>query len=516
VMGFAMSGLLALTVLLAQRSLRSARDAERARIASALDRSTDGIWEWDLLTGASVVSAGVWRYLGYHAENVPRLRAAWMAIVHPADAPRLQQAIDAHLAGVTPSVEAEYRVQGAHGKWHMIVDRGRAVDHLPTGQPARLLGITADVTEARTAQQARAAAEQRFREIFDSGFQFQFLLDRGGIVLEVNQHALDVAGAAADGVRGRPAWEILWWAGNTEAQERFRLATSAALGGAIQRYEDEVRASDGAAMHLEIAVKPFLDERGAPTQLLVEARDLTARRRAEATLREVDTLTTMGRVAARVAHEINNPLAGIQSSFLLIKGAIPPTHPHFSYVGAIEREIGRIAAVTRQLYETYRPEQDASGSTAVGTVVGDAVAFLEQVNRASGVRVEVDLSRCPSVIALPSAMLRQIAYNLVQNAIEASPAGETVRVSTVAENGHFELRVRDKGAGVPPEVRERIFEPFFSTKGAGVTTGGMGLGLALVHRTVTAAGGKITIIDAEGGGCEFVVTLPLNPISHGV
>jgi signal transduction histidine kinase len=216
-------------------------------------------------------------------------------------------------------------------------------------------------------------------------------------------------------------------------------------------------------------------------------------------------------VAAHVAHEINNPLAGIQNSFLLIKGAIPASHPHFSYVGAIEREIARIAAVTRQLYETYRPEQEGGEGAAVATVIGDATAFLEQVNRAAGVRIRTELNGGPGVIPYPSALLRQIAYNLVQNAIEASPEGGEVVVRTRAEDGFFEVRVSDSGGGVPPESRERIFEPFYSTKSGRLRTGGMGLGLALVRRTVIASGGMIRVGDAEGGGAEFVVTLPLDP-----
>ena len=224
----------------------------------------------------------------------------------------------------------------------------------------------------------------------------------------------------------------------------------------------------------------------------------------------------MGRVAARVAHEINNPLAGIQNSFLLIKGAVPTTHPHFAYVGAIEREIARIAAVTRQLYETYRPEQDASGDTSLRTVLGDAIAFLEQVNRSARVKVEAEYHNIPTVIPLPASMLRQIAYNLIQNSIEVCPPGSTVHVRAAIDDGNLQILVQDCGPGVPVELRERIFEPFFSTKDKRMRTSGMGLGLALVRRTVTAAGGTITVESPESGGSEFVVRVPLRTLDYGV
>jgi PAS domain S-box-containing protein len=510
-MGLVVSALVPLSVLLAQRALRSARDVERSRISSALERTTDGIWEWDLTTGSSVHSPGIWRYLGYDPESVPPIRDAWLALVHPDDQPRLAREIEDHLNGVRPSFDAEYRVLARDGTWHAIVDRGRVVDRTSGGHPARMVGIKADVTVARSAQQARESAEQRFREIFDSGFQYQLLLDRASAVVEINAHALDETHVNAEDVRGRLVWNTFWWARNPAAQDRLRAATSAALRGLTRRYEEEFPAEDGVRVWLEIAVKPLTGDASTPTQILLEARDITARRRVDSTLREVEALTTMGRVAAHVAHEINNPLAGIQNSFLLIKGAIPASHPHFSYVGAIEREIARIAAVTRQLYETYRPEQEGGEGAAVATVIGDATAFLEQVNRAAGVRIRTELNGGPGVIPYPSALLRQIAYNLVQNAIEASPEGGEVVVRTRAEDGFFEVRVSDSGGGVPPESRERIFEPFYSTKSGRLRTGGMGLGLALVRRTVIASGGMIRVGDAEGGGAEFVVTLPLDP-----
>jgi len=119
-----------------------------------------------------------------------------------------------HLTGVRPSFDAEYRVLARDGRWHTIVDRGRVVDRTPDGRPVRMVGIKADVTVARSVEQARQAAEQRFREIFDSGFQYQLLLDHAGAVIEVNQHALNQYAVDRGQVRGRLVWDTLWWADN--------------------------------------------------------------------------------------------------------------------------------------------------------------------------------------------------------------------------------------------------------------------------------------------------------------
>ncbi len=514
-MGTLLSLLLMLTTLLGQGARRLARSREKARLASVLERATDGIWEWDLTTSAADHSSGIWHNLGYEGIGARSSRDDWMKLVHPEDTDNFNRELARHLTGVTEVFECEYRVRNRKGAWHTMVDRARVVERSPGGLPVRLLGVRADVTETRNALAARLFNERRFRAIFDSGFQFQLLLDREGNVLEVNRVALEAGHAAADQVVGHPVWNTLWWATNDAAREPLLRAIATANAGTAARYETEVNGEGGPASTLEVAIKPFIDRSGETNQLLVEARDITVRRRAEAALQEVDTLTTMGRVAARVAHEINNPLAGIQNSFLLIKGAVQPTHPHFSYVGAIEREIDRIAAVTRQLYETYRPEQDSSAGTSVRSLVTDAVTFLAQVNRNTHVRIETDFSNVPSVIQLPSAMLRQIFINLAQNAFEASPPGELVSIRAELTQGQFTLSVRDRGNGVPAALRERIFDPFFSTKDRGVRTGGMGLGLALVRRTVTAAGGTISIADAPESGTIFTVTLPVPSGTQG-
>jgi PAS domain S-box-containing protein len=508
-LGLLLSAFLALTFWLMRRSLARTRLEERARLALALETATDGVWEWDLPTGSGSVSPALWRRLGYDDAGAgPELDLArWRSLIHPDDQRRVQQAIDRHLQGEAPSFDVEYRVRARDGSSHLIVERGRVAERGADGRPRVVLGVAADVTERRRADEALAASEQRLRAMFDSAFQFQTLLDVDGHCLEANRAALEFAGVTMESVRGRKLWDTPWWAGSEEEQARLRRACAEATAGRTVRYEAEWSVNGGRAI-VDFSIKPILDRDARVIQLLAEGRDVTESRRAESAMRELETLSTMGRLAARVAHEVNNPLAGIQNSFLLIRDAVPETHPYYAYVGAIEREIGRISAVTRQLYETYRPDPDAAPEVSLPTVLSDAVSLLRQVNRAAKVTIEVDSDGVHGTVPIPAALARQAIYNLVQNAIDASPPGGVVRVTATATDRVFSLSVRDQGPGIPDDLREQIFAPFFTTKTGGRTSG-MGLGLALVRRSVDALGGRIRIRDVPEGGTEFLIEIPL-------
>jgi PAS domain S-box-containing protein len=509
-MGIVVSVLLTVTLRLVRTSVRAARLAERERLALALESGRDGLWELSPLTGESTRSPGLWEGLGYDPATIlpEEGSARWMSLIHPDERERVELALQQHILGRTPFFQSEYRVRARDGEWHWIVERGRIVERDPDGQPVRLLGVCADVTERMRADQALAASERRFRAVFDSGFQFQSLLDLEGRLLEANRTSLEFGGVTLDDVRGRHFWETPWWSGDPARQARLQLACVKAAQGETVLYQEDVQGAGERRALIDFSLKPIQDAEGRVRQILAEGRDITERKRAEDAMREMDTLSTMGRLAARVAHEINNPLAGIQNSFLLVKDAVPPSHPHHAYVGAIEREIARIAAVTRQLYETYRPGSDGAAPAAVPLVISDAVRMLEQVNRGSKIRIDVDADEAPAVVPIPSALLRQAVYNLVQNAVEASPPGGAVTVRAWREQRTFWLSVRDRGPGVPTHLRDKIFEPFVSTKN-GIKTGGMGLGLSLVRRSVQAVGGRIELHDPEGGGAEFRIQLPL-------
>lgn len=515
-LGFSVAVLLSVTMWQQRAMWAQASSEGRERMQLAIERATDGVWELEIPRGAMHRSPALMRYLGIDPTVLAGGFTAWSALIHPDDSEAYARALDAHVHGRAEAFECEYRLRAGDGSWHALVDRGRVVERLADGSPVRVLGISADVTERALADASREESERRFRAMFDTANQVQLLLDYDGGILEANRAAGELAATTADALQGVRFWQAPWWADDALTSERVQDRFVKARAGDTNRFEVELERPGERLASIDFSLKPIFDHENRVVQVLVEGRDLTMRKRAEESLREIGALTTMGQLAARVAHEINNPLAGIQNAFLLIRGAIPGDHPHYRFVGAIEREIARIAAVTRQLYETYRPDQSMIAQSSVILAVTDAVSFLEQVNRVRQVKIVTDLSRAPSLVPVPDALLRQTMYNLVQNAFDASPPNGTITVTAIVEQDECVLRVTDEGPGVPDALRQRIFDPFFSTKDRTVKTSGMGIGLSLVRQSVQAVGGSIVVHDRLQGGTEFEVRLPMTPLDTGV
>ncbi len=247
--------------------------------------------------------------------------------------------------------------------------------------------------------------------------------------------------------------------------------------------------------------------------------NITGRKRAEEALREsqrrqaeVEKLAATGRMAAQVAHEINNPLAGIKNSFRLIRDAVPKDHPDIDMVGRIEREIDRIAHVVRRMYELYSPQTQQPRDIDLCMTIRDMVVMLEPLCREREVAIAVGPVPTGATVWAPEGSLQQILYNLTINAIHASTQGGVVNIETDhADKEYVEISIRDQGHGIPGEIQDRIFEPFFSTSTDEPAKKGLGLGLSIVKTTVSSLGGTIDFQSTVGKGTCFRVCLPTRP-----
>ena len=218
-------------------------------------------------------------------------------------------------------------------------------------------------------------------------------------------------------------------------------------------------------------------------------------------------MVTTGQVAALIAHEINNPIAGIKNSFLLIKDAVPVNHKYHEYVGKIESEIERVANIVSQMFSMYRQQKEKPHEFDVVERVRDVMVMLEGTSSKHSVRMDLDTCGTSAMVKLPEGLLKQILYNVIKNAIEASPVGGIVKVVVSVKDDNLTIKISDQGKGIPEELKSKIFERFFTTKG-NINTGGLGLGLSISKGIVETMGGALDFISIKDKETVFTVSLP--------
>jgi two-component system, NtrC family, sensor histidine kinase HydH len=235
-------------------------------------------------------------------------------------------------------------------------------------------------------------------------------------------------------------------------------------------------------------------------------------RRAEASLRRSERLAALGQLTAGLAHELRNPLGTIKASAELMTKAGTQNNPAVmaEMAGYISSEVDRTSNLISRFLNFARPLEVHPEPADVVAIVDEAIQNNLEQAEARGVHLkrEAPVSELPFV-GDPHLLLLAL-QNLIQNAVQASNAGQTVRVSAASSDSQVVLRIQDEGAGIAPEQMENIFNPFFTTK-----PGGVGLGLALVSKIVDEHGGRIVVQSEPGKGAAFELLLPREAPASG-
>ncbi|MGB4066832.1 MAG: HAMP domain-containing sensor histidine kinase [Nitrospira sp.] len=220
-----------------------------------------------------------------------------------------------------------------------------------------------------------------------------------------------------------------------------------------------------------------------------------------------ERLAALGRLAAGVAHEINNPIAGIKNAFTLVKQAIDPAHAQYEFVDLIDREIARVSSIVQNMYQLYRRESGKAETVDLRAMIGDIKALFAKQLQQRQLRLVVEAAPGVHRLDVPRSDLLQVLLNLLNNAIDCSREGTTITLNILEKAEVIQIALADQGAGISPEVLPHIFDPFFTTKTEGVQKG-MGLGLSVSQSLVAAMGGRIDVHTELGQGSTFSILLP--------
>lgn len=227
--------------------------------------------------------------------------------------------------------------------------------------------------------------------------------------------------------------------------------------------------------------------------------------RANRELLESERLATIGKMAAQVTHEIRNPLSSIGLNLELMGDELKSEEAHALH-RAIQREVGRLNDLTEQYLSVARRNDPNFELEDFNSILREAAAFVQPDLGRHDIKLVLNVADGASEVWVDEAQIRQVIHNLVRNARQAMPRGGTVTLSAKPTERGIELRVADTGTGIEPEIREQLFEPFFTTRSQGT-----GLGLAISRHMIESHHGSIRCEPNTPHGAVFVVELPRDP-----
>jgi signal transduction histidine kinase/PAS domain-containing protein len=486
-----------------------------------------GLWEHDLADVDAVIPAPIAALAGLGSDSPVRVED-WLDRVHPRDRERVMaharqtRATEPASQGrARPISRLQYRVRHVNGSIRWLETTVAKVQGDDDRGP-RLFGTVADVTDRMRERTARRTAERLHRDVWESIPSSAAVLDRSGVIVEVNP-AWEVIARAADGPANAFVGTNYLGVARASAARGEQAAARAAdgiagvLAGTIRQfvfdYTCSVAGFDAERWMRMRALPLHRPARGA----IIMHDDITDRMTAEwAAQRRRDDLThmqrlaTLGELATSIAHELNQPLAAIMASastarrLLRDHGDLEMLKP---IIGDVLEAAARAADVVRRARAMVRHDDAILETLSVNDIVSGVARLMASDLVIRQVSLRLDLDPTVRAVVGDRVQLQQVLLNLLLNAVDALDELPRERRNVIVTtrqigDGDVELRVRDTGNGIPPGMGNRVFEPFVTTKRKGT-----GLGLAIVRAIVHAHGGRVLAETPTDGGASFRVIL---------
>ena len=479
--------------------------AEQIRIASDTLRESEdrlrlaqqvgiiGTFEWNVQTNVNRWTPELEAIYGLQPGEFAGTLEAWLSMLHPDDRAAVIKQVDLAFETDAP-VQAEWRAIWPDGSVHWILGRWQVITG-NSGEPTRLTGINIDITSRKEAEQA----QRHLAAIVESSDDAIIGKDLNEIVTSWNSGAEKMFGYSAKEMIGRPITTII----PPELQEgKERFLETLGQGEQVEHFETVRLTKSGERIDVSLTISPVRDDAGRVVGASKTARDITQQKKTEQALRTNERLASVGRLAATVAHEINNPLEAVTNLVYLAKHSAA-LHDARKFLNAVEEELDRISHITKQTLGFYR-ETIAPSAVRAGEILKPLISVLGMRARNRGIEIRPEIRQDPEIYAV-AGEIRQLIANLLSNSIDAVDSGGLIRIRIDANRlkgpTGIRITIADSGRGIPPSARSKLFEPFFTTK----KDVGTGLGLWVCTNIVQRHHGSIRVKSSTTPGRSWTV-----------
>ncbi|WP_057403116.1 hybrid sensor histidine kinase/response regulator [Pseudomonas amygdali] len=502
-----------------------------------------GTWVWDIIADQLTGDERFARTFGL----CPKLCAKGLplelviASIHPDDSARVDKSIEDALQN-SETYRCEYRVLHEDGLYRWVEASGK-IERDSRGKPVRSPGVLLDIDSRRMAEDERDRLNELLRIFTAAVPGVVYAKDLEGRMLVANRGTAELIGKPPEFFIGKTDLEFL----DDQQQARVLMETDRRImqNNVSEQIEEQVNLPDGSAATWLSTKAPLLDENGEVIGLIGSSVDVTARKKAEEAVRELNQtleqrieqavfereqiedalrhsqkMDAVGQLTGGIAHDFNNLLAGISGSLELItkrlaQGRVGDVD---RYVSVAQGAVRRAASLTHRLLAFSRRQNLSPRVTNVNVLIQD---MEELIARTVGPEIDIKVvahdDLWPALI--DHAQLESSLLNLCLNARDAMPNGGRIVIETanasieectdpdhgIPAGEHLSIRVTDTGMGMSPDTVAKAFEPFFTTKPIGA---GTGLGLSMVYGFVRQSGGQIRVESVEGQGTSVVMHLP--------
>jgi PAS domain S-box-containing protein len=471
-----------------------------AQILRALvDSAVDGIIVIDARGHIETFNPAAERLFGYREDevvgrNVNILMPSPYHEEHDRYLWRYQQSGQARIIGIGREVTG-LRRDGTMFPLHL------SVGEMTVGSERKFTGIVHDLSERVRLEERLRASEEQWRAVIESAVDAIVVIDAAGVIEAFNPAAERLFGYEAVEVIGQNV-RMLMPSPYREEHDgyltRYMTTGQAKIIGSGREVTGLRR--DGTTFPLHLSVGEMVIKGGQKFTGILH--DLSARVRMEEQIREQAALARLGEMAAVIAHEIKNPLAGIRGAVQVIGGRLPAESRDAAVIGEIVTRIDALNGLIQDLLLFARPPQPRPAAVDVSPLIATTMELLS--GDPAFKNVSVDLEGTSPPIFADAELLKIVFQNLIVNSAQAMHGQGRIHVSVAAVNDSCQVRFTDAGPGIPADVREKIFTPFFTTK-----TRGTGLGLPTAKRFVEAHRGTIAVDCPPSGGTRVTLQLPI-------